>query len=169
MSKIDEKIKEHLPEEELLLQLAEECSELAYAVEELRDTGEGRIKRETLDKLSKAANLLSKAALKQRRAITGINPTPKTYEEAREDLIEEAADVYCVLGLLLSAEDHLEIYKIIEAKKERWLDRLEGNSTVYGGWLEVTAEKLRGMEETDEAEGKIQRETEGEPGASASL
>lgn len=152
MSNIDNEIKEHLPEEELLLQLAEECSELAYAVEELRDAGEEKTEKdameeETLDKLSKAANLLSKAALKQRRAITGINPTPKTYEEAREDLIEEAADVYCVLGLLLSAEDHLEIYKIIEKKKERWLNRLEGNSTVYGGWLEVTAEKLRGMDE----------------------
>lgn len=131
MSNIDEKIKEYLPEEELLLQLAEECSELAYAVEELRDAGEGKTEKdameeETLDKLSKAANLLSKAALKQRRAITGINPTPKTYEEARADLIKEAADVYCVLGLLLSAEDHLEIYKIIEKKKERWLNRLEG-------------------------------------------
>ena len=72
MSNIDNEIKEHLPEEELLLQLAEECSELAYAVEELRDAGEEKTEKdameeETLDKLSKAANLLSKAALKQRR------------------------------------------------------------------------------------------------------
>lgn len=149
MSKIDDAIRKHLPEEELLLQLAEECSELAYAVEELRDAGEGRIKRETLDKLSKAANLLSKAALKQRRAITGINPTPKTYEETREDLIEEAADVYCVLGLILSAEDHLQIHKIIEKKKERWLQRLEGKE--------------------NEAEGEIQGEAEGNTSASASV
>ena len=154
MSKIDDAIKEHLPEEELLLQLAEECSELAYAVEELRDAGEGKTEKdameeETLDKLSKAANLLSKAALKQRRAITGINPTPKTYEEARVDLMEEAADVYCVLGLLLSAEDHLEIYKIIEKKKERWLNRLEGK--------------------TDEHDAEVQRDAEGDTGASAGL
>ena len=149
MSNIDMEIKKHLPEEELLLQLAEECSELAYAVEELREAGEGAIKRETLDKLSKAANLLSKAALKQRRAITGINPTPITAEAAREKLIEEAADVYCVLGLLLSAEDHLEIYKIIEKKKERWLNRLEDN--------------------IDETEGKVQRDAEGDTTASAGL
>ena len=122
MSNIDNEIKEHLPADRLLLQLAEECGELV------------------------------KAALKLERIMDGRNPTPKTYEEAREDLMEEAADVYCVLGLLLSAEDHLEIYKIIEKKKERWLNRLEENSTVYGGWLEVTAEKLRGMDEevTDE-------------------
>ena len=56
MSEIDEKIKRHLPEEELLLQLAEECAEL------------------------------SQAALKLRRALTGINPTPITEDEARENL-----------------------------------------------------------------------------------
>ena len=95
MSRIDDEIRGHLEIERLLLQLAEECSELG------------------------------KAALKMERIIDGRNPTPKTFEEAYGDLREEAADVYCVLGLILSAEDHLEIYKIIEQKKERWLNRLE--------------------------------------------
>lgn len=61
-----------------------------------------------------------------RRALTGINPTPVTVEEARKNLVEETADVYNVLGLLLDAADNAEIYSIIRRKKERWLKRLEG-------------------------------------------
>ena len=93
---LDEKIKQHIPQDELLTQLAEECAEL------------------------------SQAALKLRRALTGINPTPVTVEEARKNLVEEAADVYNVLGLLLDTEDNAEIYSIIRRKKARWLNRLEG-------------------------------------------
>lgn len=93
---LDEKIKQHIPQDELLAQLAEEAAEL------------------------------SQAALKLRRALTGINPTPVTAEEARRNLVEEAADVYNVLGLLLDAADNAEIYSIIRRKKERWLNRLEG-------------------------------------------
>ena len=96
MDRPDEKIKQHIPQDELLTQLAEECAEL------------------------------SQAALKLRRALTGINPTPVTAEEARRNLVEEAADVYNVLGLLLDAEDNVEIYDIIRWKKARWLNRLEG-------------------------------------------
>lgn len=90
------KIKEYLGESEMLCQLAEECAEL------------------------------SQAALKLRRALTGINPTPVTADEARWNLVEEVADVYNVLGLLLDTEDNAEIYSIIRRKKERWLKRLEG-------------------------------------------
>lgn len=61
-----------------------------------------------------------------RRALTGINPTPVTVEEARKNLVEETADVYNVMGLLLDAADNAEIYSIIRRKKERWLNRLEG-------------------------------------------
>ena len=93
---LDEKIKQHLPQDELLAQLAEEAAEL------------------------------SQAALKLRRALTGINPTSVTVDEARKSLVEEAADVYNVLGLLLDAEDNAEIYSIIRRKKQRWLKRLEG-------------------------------------------
>lgn len=64
--------------------------------------------------------------MKLRRALTGINPTPVTVDEARKSLVEEAADVYNVLGLLLDAEDNAEIYEIIRRKKARWLNRLEG-------------------------------------------
>lgn len=96
MDRLDEKIKQRLPQDELLAQLAEECAEL------------------------------SQAALKLRRALTGINPTPVTVEEARKNLVEETADVYNVMGLLLDAADNAEIYSIIRRKKERWLKRLEG-------------------------------------------
>lgn len=93
---LDEKIKQHIPQDELLAQLAEECAEL------------------------------SQAALKLRRALTGINPTPVTAEEARTNLIEEIADVYNVSGFLLETEDFLKIYDIVQQKRERWLKRLEG-------------------------------------------
>lgn len=96
MDRLNEKIKQHIPQDELLAQLAEECAEL------------------------------SQAALKLWRALTGINPTPVTADEARRNLVEEVADVYNVLGLLLGAEDNAEIYSIIRRKKERWLKRLEG-------------------------------------------
>lgn len=96
MDRLNKKIKQHLPQDELLAQLAEECAEL------------------------------SQAALKLRRALTGINPTPVAADEARRNLVEEAADVYNVLGLLLDAADNAEIYSIIRRKKERWLKRLEG-------------------------------------------
>ena len=96
MDRPDEKIKQHIPQDELLTQLAEESAEL------------------------------SQAALKLRRALTGINPTPVTADEARKSLVEEAADVYNVLGLLLDAADNAEIYSIIRRKKARWLNRLEG-------------------------------------------
>lgn len=96
MDRLDEKIKQHLPQDELLAQLAEECAEL------------------------------SQAALKLRRALTGINSTPVTAEDARKNLVEETADVYNVLGLLLDAVDNAEIYSIIRRKRKRWLKRLEG-------------------------------------------
>lgn len=96
MNETETKIMEHIGESEMLCQLAEEAAEL------------------------------SQAALKLRRALTGINPTPVTAEEARKNLVEETADVYNVLGLLLDAVDNAEIYSIIRRKRKRWLKRLEG-------------------------------------------
>lgn len=93
---LDEKIKQHLPQDELLAQLAEECAEL------------------------------SQAALKLRRALTGINPTPVTAEEARANLVEEIADILNVSELLLEIDDVDEIYDIVQRKRERWLKRLDG-------------------------------------------
>ena len=74
---LDEKIKQHIPQDELLAQLAEECAEL------------------------------SQAALKLRRALTGINPTPVTAEEARANLVEEIADILNVSDLLLEMAEKI--------------------------------------------------------------
>lgn len=52
---LDEKIKQHIPQDELLAQLAEECAEL------------------------------SQAALKLRRALTGINPTSVTVDRGKKE------------------------------------------------------------------------------------
>lgn len=96
MDRLNEKIKQHIPQDELLAQLAEECAEL------------------------------SQAALKLRRALTGINPTPVTVEEARKNLVEEIADILNVSELLLEIDDVDEIYDIVQRKRERWLKRLDG-------------------------------------------
>ena len=58
-----DKIKNYLPDEEILAQLAEEAAEL------------------------------SQAALKLRRVIDGTNPTPKTREDAFGSVVEEYSDV----------------------------------------------------------------------------
>lgn len=87
-------IKKQLPVEELLCQLAEEATELAHA------------------------------ALKCRRTLDGTNPTPKTYEEAMENLHEEIADVRLVLELL-ELTNKPEQTHIMVAKLTRWAKRLE--------------------------------------------
>ena len=92
-------IRETLPEDELLCQLAEEASELAQA------------------------------ALKLRRAITKINPTPKSEEECRDDLAEELADVsLCLDALGMDTTDRalmLTMVKTVNRKCQRWVKRLE--------------------------------------------
>ena len=89
-------IRKTVSKEDLLCQLAEECSELA------------------------------KAALKLRRAITKTNPTPVTYNQALEDLMEEVADVMLCLRVLPEAEENGYIIDIGTAEKaERWLSRLQ--------------------------------------------
>ena len=115
MTERDKKIMEYMGEPEMLSQLAEECCELGQA------------------------------ALKLRRVLDGKNPTPKTEEEARRDLIEEAADVYNALGFLLNVEDHINAYNIIQRKKDRWLGRLE--EKLMQEVVEETKEEFGGWDE----------------------
>ena len=92
-------IRSMMSEEELLCQLAEECNELA------------------------------KAALKLRRVLAGKNPTPVTEEQARENLLEEIADVdLCieVLGINTPFYGYL-IGNITDEKLARWMSRLAGD------------------------------------------
>ena len=104
-----DKVVDYLDSSEVLAQLAEECSEAAQA------------------------------ALKMRRALDGVNPTPVTPEEAMSNLIEELADVaHCALVLFGQERDGDDeenianevcdtITKIVEQKHERWLKRLAEN------------------------------------------
>ena len=92
-------IKAHLDQAELLTQLAEEAAELG------------------------------KAALKLRRAYTGINPTPISSEDAFGNLLEELADIQtCVIALGLDNPVHkIEMSRTIAEKLERWSNRLAAN------------------------------------------
>jgi hypothetical protein len=90
-------VRENLPREELLCQLAEECAELG------------------------------KAALKLARVLRGLNPTPVTRAEAFENLVEECADVtLCMEVLCLNTPELLEnCGRIWEEKSVRWMTRLK--------------------------------------------
>lgn len=92
-----EVIREKLPVDELLCQLAEE------------------------------ANEMGQAALKLRRAITGINPTPVTVQEAYEGLLEEIGDVTNSLTALGydGTLDRVRASLASNEKLHRWADRLE--------------------------------------------
>lgn len=87
-------------------------------------------------KLSKAAILencaeecaeLNHACLKMARKIRGENPTPKTIEEIKENLIEELADVALTMSAVISALDlnMSEIENLVGYKTTRWKHRLE--------------------------------------------
>ena len=90
-------IRDKLSTEELLCQLAEECAEL------------------------------SKAALKLRRVLTKVNPTPVTPSEAYANMWEEIFDVTFVLEVLAFDLDAPIMQKFRATKPERWVRRLEGN------------------------------------------
>ena len=146
----DKKIMEYLGEPEMLSQLAVECCELAIAAQEKIFYGFADESSELLEKLSMASMKLGKAALKLRRVIDRRNPTPVTEEEARANLVEEAADVYNVLGFLLNSEDNMEVYRIIQKKKDRWLGRLEENSVMSDVVAETKQTFGRCDEDTEE-------------------
>lgn len=108
LEKNTERVRELLDQPELFCQLAEECDELG------------------------------KAALKLRRAITGINPVRMTETDAWRNLYIELADVMNSLDALQIHTDDVLIMIIREEKMERWVNSLEARPK------------------------KMQRETEGE-------
>lgn len=95
-------IRDQLPDEELLAQLAEEASELA------------------------------KAALKMRRVLDGRNPTPVRMSEAWANLQEEIADVLLCLQVLDINTDEMEYQVTIGEKLNRWANRLSEDKTESG-------------------------------------
>ena len=66
----------------------------------------------------------AKACLKLARLMRGENPTPKTYKECREELIEEYSDVIQCARELELKPDELQIAAKAERFKERWEEHL---------------------------------------------
>lgn len=91
------KVRELIPQDELLALLAEESSELSHA------------------------------ALKLRRVYEGTNPTPVRRQAAYEAVLEEIADLSNVLIVLGYDRPTtlLQIQQTMNRKLERWLQRLE--------------------------------------------
>lgn len=88
-------IRESVPQEELLAQLAEEATELAQA------------------------------ALKLRRKLDGTNPTPVPLSRAYDNLTEEIADVRLCLRVLGFDPSAQVYAKMEDRKLRRWVSRLQ--------------------------------------------
>ena len=98
-----EYIRDQIPEEELLVQLAEEASELAQA------------------------------ALKFHRVLDGRNPTPVRLSEAWANLQEEISDVFLCLTVLEINPVDQEYLVSMQQKLDRWVGRLrEKEDGAYG-------------------------------------
>ena len=76
---------------------------------------------ELLAQMAEEAAELAQAALKLRRVIDGTNPTPVTYREAWDNLVEELGDItICAMELDVSPDQ-----VAMQKKVERWRKRLE--------------------------------------------
>lgn len=84
-----------------------------------------------LELLGEECSELTHAALKMARVKRGENPTPVTENKAKENLIEEIADVYLVLDEIF--ENHVyglsyeDVSNIIDIKNLRWSMRVNEN------------------------------------------
>lgn len=83
---------------------------------------------ELLAQLAEEAAELAQAALKMRRVMDGANPTPVTFQEAHNNLLEEISDVEtCVAALLYNTPTAVQARAELRAVKlERWAERLLG-------------------------------------------
>ena len=70
---------------------------------------------------------LAQACLKMARKLRDENPTPKSVEDIREELVEEMADVHVCLSHITFTTDltnPTEIGKLEHEKSKRWFKRL---------------------------------------------
>ena len=79
-------------------------------------------KEEVLAGLAEEAAELSQAALKYRRALNGVNPTPVDILTADEHLQKEMADT--LLNAVLAGVDTCAVAEILCKKINRWCDCL---------------------------------------------
>ena len=86
--------------------------------------GEGELLLQLVEELLE----LALACLKRRRSKLQVNPTPVTPEEARENMIEELADVsVCRRALGLDTDNRpvmLQVTRTMNEKTQRWGERL---------------------------------------------
>lgn len=79
-----------------------------------------------LEQMAEECCELSQACLKMARKLRDENPTPKSIEDIRDNLVEEMADVE-LCRIYLAESDVIgfkEIYPIMYEKEERWEKRL---------------------------------------------
>lgn len=85
-----------------------------------------------LELLGEECSELTHAALKMARVKRGENPTPVTEDKAKENLIEEIADVYLVLDEIFANNVYglcyEDIFNIIDIKNSRWSIRVNENN-----------------------------------------
>lgn len=75
---------------------------------------------EVLAQMAEDAAKLTQAALKLRIALDGRNPTPKSIDDCRKNLVEEYSDVvHCAIALGILPDAAL-----IREKSKRWWKRL---------------------------------------------
>lgn len=90
---------------------------------EIEKSAEAIGKCEVISALAEEATELAQAALKLRRAMDGINPTPVSEDDALEKLHEEFADVLlCAKALGFNVS---KVSSFIRDKAYRWATRLE--------------------------------------------
>lgn len=77
-----------------------------------------------LEQLAEECTELAQSALKLARKIRGENPTPKSLEECKASLQEEAADVELCIDILPDGYiDWTEYSRTIARKRMRWAIR----------------------------------------------
>ncbi len=72
--------------------------------------------------LAEECNELSQAILKLERARRGSNPTPRSYDECYNNLLEELVDVEVCMDACLIRNENFQARKT--EKMARWLHRL---------------------------------------------
>lgn len=79
-----------------------------------------------LEQTAEEAAELTQAALKLSRVRRGQNPTPVTYEQARDHLVEELADIKLCIEVLETGwpQFKCDSMQIKQKKLDRWYGRL---------------------------------------------
>lgn len=75
--------------------------------------------------LAEEASELSAAAAKWVRIVDGRNPTPVGYSEAWFNLLEEISDVQNCIDCILCTKDRAIVQAMAKSKLTRWAERLQ--------------------------------------------